>query len=239
MTEAEWLACQKPQKLLAFLGSKAGSRKGRLFACACCRRVWHLLVDRRSRSAVEVNERFADGRANQRALARAQREAWDAFNNPRKDCEDVAKIELHDSAVRGALWGVMAALRQDPTPMSQSSEGLIPSEAWVAACARGVGNWQWRGNPKERRAQSALLRDIFGNPFRPARIESSWLRWNDGTVPKIAQGIYDERVFDRMPILADALMDAGCDDESILSHCREPGPHVRGCWVVDLILGKQ
>jgi hypothetical protein len=88
----------------------------------------------------------------------------------------------------------------------------------------------WRAN---------LLRDIFGNPFRPATLDPAWLRWNDDAIPKLAQAIYDERSFDRLPVLADALEDAGCTDAEILKHCRQPGPHVRGCWVVDLLLGKE
>jgi hypothetical protein len=82
------------------------------------------------------------------------------------------------------------------------------------------------------------LHDIFGNPFRPVTIAPALLRWNDRTLVSLAQSIYDDRAFDRLPILADALTDAGCDDERILAHCRSEGPHVRGCWVVDLILGK-
>jgi hypothetical protein len=90
-----------------------------------------------------------------------------------------------------------------------------------------------------RDAIAGLLREIFGNPFRPVTVDPAWLRWNDGTVPKIAQGIYEERAFCRLPILHDALLDAGCDNEDILAHCRGDGPHVRGCWVIDLILGKE
>jgi hypothetical protein len=83
------------------------------------------------------------------------------------------------------------------------------------------------------------MRDIFGNPFAPATISSIWLTWNDGTVRSVAQAIYDDRAFDRLPILADALEDAGCDNADILTHCRSGGEHVRGCWVVDLLLGKE
>ena len=92
---------------------------------------------------------------------------------------------------------------------------------------------------RERVAQSLLLRDILGNPFRPVIIDSTWLSWNGRTVPKIAQAVYDERAFDHLPILADALDEAGCDNDEILNHCRQPGVHVRGCWVVDLLLGKE
>jgi hypothetical protein len=90
----------------------------------------------------------------------------------------------------------------------------------------------------ERVRQAALAQDVFGAPFLPAQPEAFWLRWNDGCVGKIAQSIYDERRFQEIPILADALEDAGCDDEDILTHCRRPGRHVRGCWVIDLLLGK-
>jgi hypothetical protein len=86
--------------------------------------------------------------------------------------------------------------------------------------------------------QSALLRDIFGNPFRCATIDLPWLAWNDGAVFKIGRLIYDDRAFDRLPLLADVLEEAGCDNQEILDHCRSTGEHVRGCWVVDLLLGK-
>jgi hypothetical protein len=86
--------------------------------------------------------------------------------------------------------------------------------------------------------QAKLVRDIFSNPFRPPSLDPSWLSWNDGTIPKLAQAIYDDRAFDRLPILADALEEAGCTNADILNHCRQPGEHVRGCWVVDLLLGK-
>jgi hypothetical protein len=85
------------------------------------------------------------------------------------------------------------------------------------------------------RRQAESLRDIFGNPFRLATLDRSWLT---STVTSLAQAIYDDRAFDRLPILADALEDAGCTDQDILAHCRGGGEHVRGCWVVDLLLGK-
>lgn len=88
--------------------------------------------------------------------------------------------------------------------------------------------------------QADLLRCLFGpHRFRPFTLDPTWLAWNDGTIPKIAQAIYDERGFEDLPILADALEDAGCDNEDILAHCRGPGPHVKGCWVLDLLLGKE
>ncbi len=92
---------------------------------------------------------------------------------------------------------------------------------------------------RELQQQVLILRCIFGVPFRLAPLEPIWLTCNEGTVPKIAQAIYDHRAFDRLPILADALEEAGCHDAIILNHCRQPSEHVRGCWVVDLLLGKE
>jgi hypothetical protein len=93
---------------------------------------------------------------------------------------------------------------------------------------------------EERQAQATLLHDLFGNPFRSSsRLPPHVLAWNDGTVLHVARGIYDKRVFDSLPILADALLDAGCDNETLIQHCRSEGPHVQGCWAVDLILGKE
>ena len=93
------------------------------------------------------------------------------------------------------------------------------------------------GKPNGRTSTGiAILRDIFGNPFRPVAFDP---RWRSSDTVGVARGIYEDRAFERMPILADALMDAGCDDEQVLGHCRGEGPHVRGCWVVDLILDKK
>ena len=96
-------------------------------------------------------------------------------------------------------------------------------EAWQRLC------------DADRADLADLLRDIFGNPFRPVVFDP---RWQSETAVTLATGIYAERAFDRMPILADALEEAGCNNAAILTHCRGDGPHVRGCWVVDLILGK-
>jgi hypothetical protein len=89
----------------------------------------------------------------------------------------------------------------------------------------------------ERRAQTMLVREIFGNPFRPVAFNAAW-RTTD--VMLLAKGIYEERAFDRMPILADALQDAGCENDDILNHLRDAtATHVRGCWALDLVLGKE
>jgi hypothetical protein len=213
MTEAEWLACGDPQPVLEFLRGKASDRKSRLFACACCRRVWHLLTDKRSRTVIEVAERFADGLSpdDELAAARSGAHAALAFVNP----EDLTAEDY------AALGAEAAAFPEAPRAAG--------SVAWAAQNCGGQG---------ENRSQSALLRDIFGNPFRPVAADPSWLAWNGGAVRNLARAIYDERAFDRLPVLADALEEAGCDNADVLGHCRGGGEHVRGCWVVDLLLGK-
>jgi hypothetical protein len=81
-----------------------------------------------------------------------------------------------------------------------------------------------------------MVREVMGNPFRAPQVEASWRVWGNGIIPALALGVYEDEAWDRMPILGDALEDAGCIDETILAHCREPGEHVRGCWVLDLLL---
>jgi hypothetical protein len=190
MTEREWAECTDSNQMLAYLlqSGRASDRKRRLFTVACYRRVWHLLDDERSRAAVEVSERHADGLAGPDEVEAA----WEAA----------------EAAGPGGL---------DPH---------LPVYAALAGAA-------------ERAAQCPLMRDVFGNPFRPVSLNPAWLAWDDGTIPKLAQAIYEERAFDRLPVLGDALEEAGCADADILSHCRAGGEHVRGCWVVDLLLGKQ
>jgi hypothetical protein len=109
----------------------------------------------------------------------------------------------------------------------------MTDDCWTAVeAARAAGEW------KDEAIQCALVRDVFGNPFRRNIVDRALLAWNDGAIPKLAQAIYDDRAFERLPILADALEEAGCTNADILNHCRQPGEHVRGCWVVDLLLGK-
>jgi len=117
-------------------------------------------------------------------------------------------------------------------------------EAEAAAYASGNDDQTAKVAEKAARAaeevaQANLLRHLIGNPFRRVRIAPAWLVWNNGTIPKLARAMYEDQAFNRLPILADALEDAGCSNAEILDHCRGPGPHVRGCWVMDAILGKE
>jgi hypothetical protein len=112
--------------------------------------------------------------------------------------------------------------------------GAAPNSTRAASWASA---WN-QAEADENRKLVCLLQDIAGNPFRPVVVDPAWLSWNRGTVVQLAKAIYDERAFDRLPILADALEDAGCHEAPILHHCRGPGPHVPGCWPLDLVLGK-
>jgi hypothetical protein len=221
MTEAEWLTCSDAVAMLAFIDRKVSDRKLRLFACGCCRRVWELLPDERSRKAVESAERFADRSTTLAELMKARSRA-----------RDVAGCEYHigdpPAVAHAPVFAAAGARYRDG-----EEEDVWFRNAAVNAASASSG----RSTLTEHAAQAELLRELFGTtPLHPGEPEPGWLTW---TVLVLAQGIYDNRAFDRMPILADALQDAGCDNEGILHHCRQLGEHVRGCWVVDLLLGKE
>jgi hypothetical protein len=228
MTEKEWIECDDVPKLLKYLVERASSRKFRLFGCACCRRIWHLLVDERSRNAVGVAERYADGLATEEDMDKARRAMI--------QCRTETALRPGSPPVDSWAFGAAEAVLFD-TPFwnpGAASRGAFTA-AWTAAEAawRGAGE---QGPEPETRRQLPLLRDIFENPYRPGWVDPAW---QTPQVVAVAEAIYEERAFDRLPIMADALEDAGCDNADILSHCRGPGLHVRGCWVVDLLLGKE
>jgi hypothetical protein len=227
MTEAEWLGCDDPLEMLDCLHGRGpvSDRKERLFACVCCRRIWHLLKDRRSREAVEAAESYVDGCLDGIALDRSAAEADGAVGGISLESE--AAEYAATAAARAASWEHMG--------------GTAEPAAVAVALAQSPENWlpaKW----DEQVAQCDLLHDIFGNPFRPLpSLPASVLAWNDGCVVKLARAMYEGREFtqERMGVLADALEDAGCADAALLEHLRGPGPHVRGCWAVDLFLGKE
>jgi hypothetical protein len=204
-------------------------RKHRLFACACCHRIWHLLADRRSRDAVQVAERAADGAASREELSAAYHAACDAARDvggPPWDRRNLAGHHAARAAAEALSHGTQAVW-------------YVSTEATKAVrAATEVGIRDVVG--PERAQQAGLLRDIFGPlPFRKVTLSPSLLRWHDCTVVKLAQAIYESRSFGDLPILADALEDAGCDNEAVLTHCREQGGvHVPGCWLLDLLLQK-
>ena len=255
MTEDEWLTSADPQLMLAALQSwrvgwrrllfwkatrqvapVSAVRKIRLFACACSRRVEHLWTDPRLGKAVETAERFVDGRATGDELSQAHHGAILA-------CEALGPLVL---GAEGRIAPITDG--DDESDEYWAAEAAVATgykihyTASHAAYAAGSAlSWhRQRRMDEEDKYQAALLRDLFGNSFRSARsLGSSVLTWNGGTIPKLAAAIYEERAFDRLPVLADALEDAGCADAEVLGHCRGGGDHARGCWVVDLVLGKR
>jgi len=235
MTEEIWLGPAMPTILLGFVSDKTTGRKLRLFAVAVCRVLERAVSEDCLIDAVQDCEQFADGflqkedLAHTREMLRRSKRDYLAlkfgivdqgFENPHsrgrlpKAANDWISIwNIHESciapeprnAARDVLWRSISTIRTMPIRDVSTS------------------------------VTGTILRDIFGNPFRPIAIDPRWLT---STVVDLASAIYQEKAFDRMPILADALMDAGCDNEEIIAHCRGEGPHVRGCWAVDLLLGK-
>lgn len=236
MTEVEWLACDDPEPMFQFLKGKVSDRKLRLFACSCCRKIWHLLTDERCRRAVTVAEEFADGTASFERLCISHEEATAAAQAALE-----ATIHLNDETNEYPPSAVRYACDDLRFWDMHHAAGVCAADTELATCVAIDIKGYDGPNPRiaSRIVQLLLLRDIFGNPFRPVTVSPAWLAWNHGTVPKLAQAIYDERRFADMPILADALEEAGCTSADILAHCRQPAEHVRGCWVVDLLLGKE
>ncbi len=223
MDEAEWLACRAHGAMLEFAipaKTKATIRAHRpvrdrklyLFACAACRATWPRLADPRLRSAIEVAERFADRGATRKQLTRAWEEAT-AVARPRGKAAGFAT-----SAVRHLCASFLAP-------------GFVANDVRDAL-----------GHKAGRPRVTDLLRDVYGNLFRPAVVVPAW-RTPD--VATLALAAYRERAVPsgaldgaRLAILADALEDAGCADATILEHLRGPGLHVRGCHVLDAVLGR-
>jgi hypothetical protein len=231
MTETEWLTCSEPTLILELLGGKflngsASKRKLRLFNCACCRRIWHLLTDERSRKAVEVTEKYVDGRVSDAEADDAMREADQAWRDFERDHPD--QSEYADRATNCGLW---AAYYTDfPDWGSREARMAVVWEKAQAGIDHRIAK------EEEQVQQCTILREIFGNPFRPVTFSPEW---HASTAVVLAQQMYESRDFSAMPILADSLQDAGCDSDDILNHCRDASAtHVRGCWVVDLVLSK-
>jgi hypothetical protein len=242
MTESEWLASTDPQAMLAFLrdSGKLSERQARLFAVACCRRIWHLLEDERSRRGVEVLESYAEGAAGTEELAVAALRAR----------EVEGEYEAIDNLY--AAGAAANAVNADPDtgeegPNDSTSNAM--DAAFAASWAVGhalhpeEANDAWLAITKAEQAeQCRLLRCIIGNPFRAMpTVPAAALARNESCVVKLAASIYQDRNFSqqRMGVLADALEEAGVTGEEVLAHLRSPGPHCRGCWAVDLVLGKE
>jgi hypothetical protein len=226
MDERQWQEAVDPDWMLAFLGDRVSDRQLRLFACACARRVGALHPDDRLARLIELGERWADGQVDPQECTAALLVAQAA--HPYEPTEQTRM------SVAGASY---APLRQSAREAAEvaSSQAV---DATIADTRRRGGRVASVSYTPEHAAQAGLVRCVFGNPHHPVPADPLWLSWNEGTVPAIARAIYEERAFDRLPILADALEEAGCADAEVLTHCRgNAGEHCRGCWVVDLLRG--
>ena len=215
MNEAVWLSATAPRQLLDRLVGTT-PRKQRLFAVACCRHVLPLTDTAYTYDALTTAELYADGLEKRSRMVML---GGQIRNSPRHD------PWVFDTVVSHAVQAVGAVCQ----PGIALDLGSVLG--WIAAALCCDSD----EDSAEGQYQLKLLRDIFGNPFRAVAFDPAW---RTEAAVGIALRMYDDRDFAAMPILADALQEAGCEDADILAHCREPGVHVRGCWVVDLVLGK-
>jgi hypothetical protein len=226
MTESEWLTCDDPDKMLRYLACRASDRKLRMFGCACCRRIWPLLTDPASRRAVESAEAYADGLLGEEGLA---------------DVRPTSMRPTHQDGWNPAAYAAHCVTWQPGWVQLDDGDAIEPYFYWAAESAAEARC------PGEMRAeapyQAAMLRCICGNPFQPVTADPGW---QTPTVTSLAAAAYYERDLPsgeldagRLAVLADALEDAGCDNAGMLGHLRSPGVHARGCWALDLLLGRR
>ena len=237
MTRAEWLEIESGERLLDLLeghGRLAGG-KARLLMCALARTMQDDLCDSRSARAVDLAEASADDPGTAAALAQACAEAR------------AAEQALANAFVE-AITATRGKWRKHVKEASRRAAAATVA-AWAADThSLGFLGWMTDGGgyyldaPAHIRhalgENPDLIREVFACPTDPPGLEPAWLAWQAGTVPKLATLIYGAKRFDELPVLADALEEAGCTDADIISHLRDPGPHVRGCWALDLVLGK-
>jgi hypothetical protein len=230
MTESEWLECTDPKPMLEFLGARATQRKLRLFAVACCRRIWPVLTDPRSRNAVELAERSADEPVSDEELDAVSSEAEEAFEDSLTDDEGEA---VADDDPRSAA-AAAASYASSPGILGEEHFEVVLADSSAASLV---------GTSEEKIVQAAILRDLFGNLFGPSTLlDAGRLAGTVSTVAKLAGAAYEDRELPagtldhgRLAVLADALEEAGADAELVV-HLRHPGPHWRGCFALDALL---
>jgi hypothetical protein len=228
VTEAEWLACDHPELLLRYLQGRPGERKFLLFAVACLRCCWRYIGEVEQQVA-ELGERYAEGAISVEALRAANAE-WLIGECP------TGKNDI-SVTVRSAAWNAALDMAYERAKDGFRTNG----RAFDESCERSLDELD-DAAMKELRTivlpeQCSLLRDIFGNPFRPVAVDPLW---RTSAVLALARRLYESRDFSAMPILADALEDAECANAEMLGHCRDTrAVHVRGCWVLDLLLAKE
>jgi hypothetical protein len=256
MTEDEWLRRGAwPERVLLDLHSawrqgevRLADRKLRLFCCACCRRVETFVGDERVRRVIRVAEDHVDGLATNgdlRAAGDAIEQAW--YEHIEAAAATMPAESVWLSAPVPCLHLVeAAAYAVGRTPgciltggwCGRAMQAAMKCRLAILFASSEFGRDEQPVTESELGTHLAFLHDCLGNPFRPVPLDTAWLAWAGGAVPNLAQAIYAERAFERMPILADALEEAGCTNAEILDHCRGRDGHVRGCWLVDSILAR-
>ncbi len=255
MTEEEWRAWDDPRPMLryligtdeprvqdveAFPDCRTSDRKLRLFACACYYRISPLLPHPVARATVEVAERFADGMVSVADFLAAEarvRELRHDLEPNWRDADERERRALHPTHAALALAGIACWWESQKAAWYASSNAYLEFPYLANPDVDVHSRERWEGEVSEQRAQCDLLRDIFGNPVCPVDFADDW---RTDTAVSLARTMYESRDFSAMPILADALQDAGCDNEDVLPYCRDAKQvHVPGCWVVDLVLGKE
>jgi hypothetical protein len=225
MTARRWLECTEPQVMLEVLQERfsgVSPRKLRLFACACCRRIEHLMYSEAVRDALDAAERFADGLVSEAELQQ-RREAAHQIESPH------LLNQVRRSVGYAGIPSAWEAVKWCPREVCEAR--AVATRSTYSTRSVYLSEWE---------EQAALLRDIIGNPFAPAVVvDPAWLVWNGGTVRQLAEAIYEEQRWDETTVLGDALEEAGCHTASILDHCHQSGHHARGCWVVDLLLDRR
>jgi hypothetical protein len=240
MTEDEWLGSSDIRALTEFALPILSFRKAHLFACACCRRIWDLITDDACRAAVGFVEQYVEEWSAYSPEWFAIRETVDQTFHRSIGSYPECNADPAHYAVVATLWATR------PVP----DQAVFSTAYYVARAlafqqlnsAEQVADrraFRDRAEEQHRSSLADMFRDVCGNPFRRVVIDRTLKTWKGGTIPDLAQAIYVQRAFDRLPIVADALQDAGCTDAAVLDHCRSGGEHVRGCWALDLLLGKK
>jgi len=248
MTADEWQTQGDARAMLEFVRSRATTRQLRYFGAACCRGVWDFLTDDRLKAAVECVERFAAGAATKQDLAECQgrarvaaqelrlrRRAGDAWHEVSQRPPSGRDWEPYHVVLRTALAVDAVPLVARPTG-KPAELGRSVSEAFGFVVQAQTPGWALGDtDPRVLAAHAAVVRCVFGDPFRPYVFDASH---RTEAAVAIARSMYDSRDFSVAPVLADALEDAGLTDAAVLGHLRQAGGHVRGCWVVDAVLGR-
>ena len=232
MDEREWLTSGDPESMLAQMQDRIPWRKQRLLACACVRLSWHHIGDARLRALVEVSEAYADGRASAGELAQAVAPLFEAIRAP------FERLLVDPPMAASAAAYIVG---QNSISMHMNLLLKLTQTSAVPYIDRGSPDGPGQPDLDAQRAHARrvadLFRDIVGNPFRPVALHPDWLAWDDGIVRRLAEAMYEGRRFQELPVLADALEDAGCDVPEVLDHLRGRGVHARGCWALDLARG--